>query len=123
MNVSGLSSSLSSSVDFAAAKGKAAGSNEPGDKREFEELLNVKPAASQNSELRETFHQFVGETFFGTMMKEMRKSVGKTPYFNGGRAEEVFQQQLDQLIVEDMTKSSSKNISEAMFHLMTLPRG
>ena len=41
-------------------------------------------------ELREKFTQFVGETFFGQMIKSMRSTVGKPAYFHGGQAEEAF---------------------------------
>src|SRR6056297_2762513 len=57
-------------------------------------------------ELKEAFTEFVGQTLFGSMLASMRKTVGKPAYMHGGRTEEVFQQQLDQLIVEDMTKAS-----------------
>src|ERR1700754_2455592 len=47
-------------------------------------------------ELKSTFTQFVGETFFSQMIKSMRSTVGEAAYFNGGQAEKVFQGQLDQ---------------------------
>ena len=60
----------------------------------------IEAAGPGEGELRETFQQFVGEAFFGQLMKAMRSSVGKPAYFHGGRAEEVFQGQLDQLLAE-----------------------
>ena len=66
-------------------------------------------------ELRERFTQFVGESFFGQMMKALRSNVGKPAYFHGGRAEEVFQGQLDQKLSEHLTESSAEKFAEPMF--------
>lgn len=67
------------------------------------------------TELREKFTQFVGETFYGQMLKAMRSTVGKPAYFHGGRAEEVFQSQLDQTMAENLTKTTASKFSEPMF--------
>ncbi len=66
-------------------------------------------------ELRETFTQFVGETFFGQMMKSMRAMTDKPAYFHGGRGEEVFQGQLDQKLAEHLTEASADRFAEPMF--------
>jgi len=71
--------------------------------------------SGNNGELREKFTQFVGEAFFGQMMKAMRSTVGKPAYFHGGRAEEVFQGQLDQTMAEQFTKQSASKFSEPLF--------
>jgi Rod binding domain-containing protein len=66
-------------------------------------------------ELREKFTQFVGEAFYGQMFKAMRSTVGKPAYFNGGRAEEVFQGQLDQTMSQQLTKTTASKFAEPMF--------
>ncbi len=66
-------------------------------------------------ELRERFTQFVGEAFFGQMIKSMRSTVGKPAYFHGGRAEEVFQGQLDQQMAQHLTEASASRFAEPMF--------
>lgn len=76
-----------------------------------------------DTELRTTFDSFVGEVFFGQMLDSMRKTVGKAPYFNGGRAEEMFTQQLDQVLSEQMTKASASEFTGPMFDLFMLSRG
>jgi hypothetical protein len=68
-----------------------------------------------SDELRERFTQFVGETFFGQMIKSMRATTGKPAYFHGGRAEEVFQSQLDQKLAEHLTEASADRFAEPMF--------
>ena len=79
-------------------------------------------AAEGDKELREAFGQFVGETFFGQMLSAMRKTVGKDPYFHGGRAEEMFQSQLDQVMAEEMSKASAESFTGPMFELFQLKR-
>ncbi|HEX4142690.1 MAG TPA: rod-binding protein [Pirellulales bacterium] len=80
-------------------------------------------AADKNqSNLREAFDTFVGETFYGQMLKEMRKTVGKAAYFDGGRAEEVFRGQLDQKLAERMAKTNAHSFSGPMFELFSLNR-
>jgi peptidoglycan hydrolase FlgJ len=66
-------------------------------------------------ELHDKFTQFVGETFYGQMFKAMRSTVGKPAYFYGGRAEEVFQGQLDQTMAQELTKSTAATFAEPMF--------
>jgi hypothetical protein len=74
------------------------------------------------AELRQAFDSFVGETFFGQMIKAMRKSVGKPAYFYGGRAEEVFQGELDQTLAKDMARSSANQFTGPMFDLFSMQR-
>jgi len=78
--------------------------------------------APKKDEGREVFDQFVGETFFGQMLSAMHKSHGKPAYFHGGRAEEVFQGQLDQVMGEHLSKATAGNFSGAMYDLFTLAR-
>ena len=57
------------------------------DKARLPNLGAVHPSMRPGQDkTREAFQSFVGETLFGQMLKSMRKTVGKTPYFNGGRA-------------------------------------
>jgi hypothetical protein len=76
--------------------------------------------AAEQSELQEAFTEFVGQTLFGSMLASMRKTVGKPAYMHGGRTEEVFQKQLDQKIVEELTEASAETIANPMFELFNL---
>lgn len=78
--------------------------------------------SSGGQELEEVFHRFVGQTFFGQLMKSMRQTVGKPAYFHGGRAEEVFQSELDQVLAEKMTQNTADSFSGPMFQLFQLNR-
>jgi len=81
--------------------------------------------AEEDKKLRDVLHQVVGQTLFGQMLKAMRATQEKNPYFDGGRAEEIFQSQLDQVLVEKMTQATSRSLSEPMYKLMQAgkPRG
>jgi flagellar protein FlgJ len=72
-------------------------------------------AAESNNELKDAFSNFVGQTFYSQMLSTLRKSVEKSEYFNGGRGEEVFQGQLDQVLVEKLTEASADNFAGPMF--------
>lgn len=78
-----------------------------------------RPGADQ-AEAKELFNRWVGMTFYGQLLSEMRKSLGKTAYFHGGRAEEVFQGQLDQQIAEDMADASAESFSGPLYNLAML---
>jgi hypothetical protein len=74
------------------------------------------------TEVRKAFDQFVGEAFYGQLLGAMRKTVGKPAYFYGGRAEEIFQGQLDQTMAEQMTEAGVDSFSGPLFELFTLQR-
>ena len=76
----------------------------------------------QDEEVEKQFNAFVGQTLFGQLLKSMRKTVGKPAYFHGGQAEEIFQQQLDQVLGEKLAETSGKKFSEPMFDLFQLDR-
>ncbi|MGL4943832.1 MAG: rod-binding protein [Thermoguttaceae bacterium] len=80
--------------------------------------LNDDPQRNDQDEFRSVFHRFVGETLFSQMLKAMRASQEPLPYFGGGRAEEIFQGQLDQVLSEKMTSGTPRSLSSTMFDLM-----
>ncbi len=85
-------------------------------------LPGKQSAAGGSEDLQEAFQDFVGQTLFGSMLASMRKTLDKPAYMHGGRAEEVFQQQLDQHLVDNITSASAGSISDPMFELFNLQR-
>lgn len=75
-----------------------------------------------NPALRDAFNDFVGQTFFSQMLKSMRKTVGESAYFHGGRAEEVFTEQLDRVLAEKMSEASADSFTGPMYDLFTMQR-
>jgi hypothetical protein len=72
--------------------------------------------------LREAFDDFVGQTFYGQMLSAMRSTVRPAAYFHGGRAEEIFRNQLDQVLAEKMADASAQQLTQPLFDLFTLWR-
>jgi peptidoglycan hydrolase FlgJ len=93
---------------------------------DFERTLNnqhsFKDEHGGAEPLRDAFRDFVGQTLFGQMLSSMRSTVGKPAYFHGGRAEEVFSQQLDQVLVEKITDASASTVADPMFELFNMQR-
>lgn len=87
-----------------------------------QQVSSLDSPKTDDSELKEAFDDFVGQTFYSLMLKQLRKSVGEPAYFHGGRAEEVFQGQLDQIIAEDLPDASGDSLSGSMFELFQLRR-
>jgi Rod binding domain-containing protein len=78
--------------------------------------------AQNDSRLRKAFDNFVGETFFTEMLKSMRNTVGTSTLINGGSAEKIFQQQLDQIMAQKMAETSADKFTGPMYELFTLQR-
>jgi len=85
-------------------------------------ISQPRTSTKNDTELRKTFDEFVNQTFYGQMLKSMRKSVGKPAYFHGGRGEEIFSEQLDQVLCKKIGESSGGSLSDAMYELFTLGR-
>jgi len=80
------------------------------------------PNVPEKDATRDAFRDFVGQTMFGQMLQSMRSTVGKPAYFHGGRGEEVFQQQLDQVMVEKISDASASTVADPMYELFRLQR-
>jgi Rod binding domain-containing protein len=65
--------------------------------------------------VHDAFSSFIGETFYGQMMKSMRTTLEKPAYFHGGHAEEMFQSQLDQQLAQEWAEQSGDRFAEPMF--------
>jgi hypothetical protein len=65
--------------------------------------------------LPEAFDQFVGDTFFRQMLKSLRATTGKPAFLHGGQAEEIFQSQLDEVIITDMVKATRNSFTGDLF--------
>ncbi len=83
------------------------------------EVLNQQPSKEASlkeaQDIKKAYTQFVGESFYGTMLKSMRKTVGEPAYFHGGQAEKLFQGQLDQEIASEMASTGSSGMAESLF--------
>jgi hypothetical protein len=107
----------------------ALGADSAGQTQVLQSLVNSPkpPAAAHRGghdtpELKKAFNDFVGQTFFGELLKQMRATLDKPAFFHGGMGEDIFQSQLDQVLVENMTDASAKTFSDPMYQLLMAPR-
>lgn len=73
------------------------------------------PEIKTNDPLKQAFEDFVGQTFFAELIKSYRSTQQPAAYFNGGRAEQIFQGQLDQILAEQLSKRSADKIADPMY--------
>ena len=65
--------------------------------------------------LQQAFQDFFAGTFYKQMFQSLRKMHSKPAYFHGGRAEEIFQSQMDQQVAENLAREQGGSFSDAMF--------
>ena len=85
-------------------------------------VTELKTDGPQRPTIREAFDDFVGRTFYGQLISAMRTTVGKPAYLHGGRAEEIFQGQMDQKLAEHMSDATAETFTGPMFDLFSLKR-
>lgn len=121
-------SNISPAIDVTSIAKDAASSSSFADTMSAKQLTADKPTGApgetkaNKDEAREAFNNFVGQTLFSSLLKSMRSTVGKPAYFHGGRAEEIFQSQLDNVITDNLTESSAKSYADPMYDLFQLNR-
>lgn len=79
-------------------------------------------ANAKDDPLHQAFNEFVGQTFFAELIKSYRSTQEPAAYFNGGRAEKIFQGQLDQMLSEQLSESSADKIADPMYELFLARR-
>jgi len=85
-------------------------------------VLAPRAGGHDTPELKEAFTDFVGQSFFGELVKQMRATLDKPAYFHGGLGEDIFQSQLDQILVERISDASAASFSEPMYELLLARR-
>ncbi len=76
------------------------------------------PRAAQTN-LRRTTDEIVGQVFYGTLLRQLRSSSLQGKYGHGGRGEEVFQAQLDQVLAMRAGQGSNTPIGQAILKRYT----
>jgi len=72
-------------------------------------------------ELREKIEEFVGVTFFGTLLKTMRTSHLRGKYGHGGRGEQIFRAQLDMELAQRAGRGLRSSLTEAIYRQLAGP--
>lgn len=85
--------------------------------------LNAAATTSpKNDTLRETVGEFVGNVFYGTLMRQMEKSPIKGKFGHGGRGEDVFQSQLHMEYAKRLGRAPGDPIADRIYEAMTRGR-
>lgn len=68
------------------------------------------------SDLRDVVDRVLGSVFYGPLLRTMRSSSLKGTVGHGGRGEEIFQNQLDQVFAERAGQASSNGLGDTLFN-------
>ena len=68
----------------------------------------------RNTQLTHNAQKLVGQTFFGTLLKQMHNSPFKSKMFDGGRGGEAFQTMMDQHLIDRMSHSAGKKLVKSI---------
>jgi hypothetical protein len=75
---------------------------------------NPKQPKSEHERIQEQARKWVAQTFYGTMLKQMRESPFKSDIFSGGRGGQAFTPLLDQHLADRMSRSSDAKLVHAI---------
>ena len=70
----------------------------------------------RNTQLTHNAQKLVGQTFFGTLLKQMHNSPFKSKILDGGRGAEAFAPLMDQHLIDRMSKSVGKKLVRTIVH-------
>ena len=76
--------------------------------------MRIRPPEPAAGKLRAVADELVGTVFYGTLLRQMRASSLKGAYGHGGRGEEIFQAQLDQVFAQEAGRSRSTTLTDAI---------
>jgi Rod binding domain-containing protein len=68
----------------------------------------------QEEKLIEQARKWVAQTFYGTLIKQMRNSPFKSPLFEGGRGGQAFGELYDQRLVDHMSRGAGNKLVGAL---------
>jgi len=72
------------------------------------------PNTPHDEQLIDQARKWVAQTFFGTLLKQMRNSPFKSPLFEGGKGGEAFDELYDQHLVEHMSRGVGNKLAMAI---------
>lgn len=111
--MNGYGSQFDAGLKAAAPTGEAAFA------RRADAVRNVSKSKEIDPKLRERVGDFVGNVFYGTLLKELQNSKLKGEYFHGGRGEEVFKGQLYAEYARRLGRAPGDPIANRIYEAMT----
>ncbi|MBI4830281.1 MAG: rod-binding protein [Candidatus Lindowbacteria bacterium] len=97
--------------DIASVSARHAGIGETERKLQY---LRIPDKSSQPQRLRAAAQELEAY-FLHMLMREMRKTVPKNPILNGGKAEEIFQDFLDEEIAGELGRSNQLGLADLIY--------
>jgi Rod binding domain-containing protein len=70
--------------------------------------------SARHAQLVKQTQKWVAQTFYGTMLKQMRKSPFHSELFDGGRGGQVFHEMLDQKIADHMSRNAAPKLVDSI---------
>ena len=67
-------------------------------------------SADHHEQLVRQTQQWVAQTFFGVLLKQMHESPFKSELFDGGRGGQAFAPMMDQKLIEHMSRGAGRNL-------------
>src|SRR5438128_2434943 len=77
-------------------------------------LSGARKAPTQHERLTNEARKWVAQSFYGTLLKQMRNSPFKSEIFDGGRGGEAFAPLLDQHLADHMTRATDNHLVSAI---------
>jgi len=79
---------------------------------EFDYIPGARKAegGTQHEQLTRQAEKWVAQTFFGTLLKQMRESPFKSEMFDGGRGGEAFASMYDQRLADRMSRGAGQKL-------------
>ena len=73
-----------------------------------------RPALSHQDKLLKESQKWVAQTFYGTLLKQVRQSPFHSEKFEGGRGGEAFQSLYDQHLADHMARGTGRKLVDAI---------
>ena len=83
--------------------------HQPGSTKAFS-----RPALTQHERVVQQTQKWVAQTFYGTLLKQVRQSPFHSEKFEGGRGGEAFGSLYDQHLADHMARGAGKKLVEAI---------
>lgn len=77
-------------------------------------LASVPGSFKKKSDVESTARQWVSQTFFGTLLKQMHESPFKSELWSGGRGGQAFTPMLNHHLAQRMSRGAGKKLSNAI---------
>jgi Rod binding domain-containing protein len=75
-----------------------------------QDQARLTPAAARHQALVKQTRKWVAQSFYGTLLKQMRDDPFKSDIMDGGRGGQVFNQMLDEQLSEHMTRGAAPGL-------------